>query len=803
MSKFKLLFPFILSGGILFFLHQSWMLKGNFLPALGSFFSPSQGFWANVNSLDQDDSGTLSLNGVKGTVYFDERFVPHIFSETEKDAYFIQGYVHAKLRIWQMDFSARAAEGRISEIIGEKAVSFDQHKRRIGLKEAALMAQENWNRDTVLLNLLHAYSNGVNAYISELKDRDLPIEFKLLNYRPEPWSPYRSALFHKNMAEILCGRDKDVILTNAVHFFRDDFENLFPEITPYDSPVIPEGTEFEYSAQQDSFESQLPNLPSDVYETGPFEQTKGLGSNNWAVSGRKSFSGNPILCNDPHLTLSLPSIWFEQQIHIPEYNVYGVGFPGVPGVVIGFNSHIAWGVTNGGWDVLDWYRIEWKDESRSAYQLDGKWVEAEYRIEQINVRSGPPVYDTIKLTHWGPIVYTQSGEKRFDLAMHWIVHEPYTELEFNTFRKLNKAKNFDEYKAAIQNFPYPVQNFAYADINGDIGITVQGKMPLKKDQFGRFVLDGTDSRNCWVGYLDSTKNPSVRNPSRGFISSANQRSTDLDFPNYYNDGDFRAMRSFLINRMLEEKDLWSVEDMMTLQYNSHSLLAELSLPLFLPCLEIDSSDQTAHSIITQLRNWNYSYDSTASEAVYFDLWFDSYYSLLWDEISENKVNEYTAMPDELASIELLKRQDRSKYFDYKLSPKWETGCDIVRMSFDSMLSQLKQFVKIPDWAEYKDAAITHLSRIPAFSRMNVRTSGNEDLINAHARTFGPSWRMIVELRKDSIGAYGIYPGGQNGHPGSKYYDQMIDTWAAGKYYQLNYFKDKPSGQHDYITISFE
>lgn len=803
MTKLKFFIPFILSAGLLFFLQGSWMLKGNFLPALGSFFSPSQGFWVNVKSLDQDGSSLMSLSGVKGNVYFDERYVPHIFCETEKDAYFIQGYVHAKLRLWQMDFSTRAAEGRISELIGEKAIPFDQHKRRIGLKEAALMAQENWNRDTVLLNLLHAYANGVNAYISELKDKDLPIEFKLLNYRPEPWSPYRSALFHKNMAEILCGRDKDIVLTNAAHFFKDDFHQLFPEINPYDSPVIPEGTVFEDSTQKIITQPQKLNLKSDVFETGPFDLTPGLGSNNWAVNGQKSYSGNPILCNDPHLTLSLPSIWFEQQIHIPEYNVYGVGFPGVPGVVIGFNSDIAWGVTNGGWDVLDWYKIEWKDDSRSSYKLDGRWVDTEYRIEQINVRSGPPVFDTIRITHWGPIVYTQSGEKRFDLAMHWIVHEPYTELEFNTFRKLNKAKNFEEYKRAIQNFPYPVQNFAYADIKGEIGITVQGKMPIKNNQFGRFVIDGTDSRNKWSGYLDSTKNPFVRNPLRGFISSANQRSTDLSFPNYYNDGDFRAMRSYLINRMLGEKEIWSIEDMMDLQYNSHCLLAELSLPLFFDCLNIDTLDHKAKTIFGQLKKWDYSYDSSSQAAVCFDLWFESFYSLLWDEISEHKVNEFTAMPDELASIELLKTNHQSKYFDYAASPGIETACDIVQMAFDSMISQWNSFDEIPDWAGYKDASITHLTMIPAFSRQHVRTSGNEDLINAHARTFGPSWRMIVELKKDSILAYGIYPGGQNGHPGSKYYDQMIDNWAGGGYYRLNYLKAKPTGHHEYPTITFE
>ncbi len=801
MKRLKILVPVILSIAWYLLLSRSLVIGDSSLPPIGRFFSPSTGFWKNVLHPDAVFPKTIQGLADSSQVFFDERWVPHIFARSSKDAYYIQGYVHAMMRLWQMDFASRAAEGRISELIGPKALEFDKNKRRKGLKESALKSVEAWKCCPEAFQLVQAYSDGFNAYLKTLRDADLPIEFKLMNYKPEPWSPYRSSLFHKSMSEVLCGRDMDVELTNARNFFGDDFNFLFEEMDSLTDPVIPKGTKWDYiqSIKKDS------SLNLGLFENFDLQTEKGisgLGSNNWAVGPSKSVSGNPILCNDPHLSLTLPSIWFEQQIHTPEMNVYGVTFPGIPGVVIGFNKDIAWGVTNAGWDVMDWYKIKWKDAAKTAYEIDGQWIQTETRIEIIKVKGKADVIDTVLLTKWGPVVYTDAGSKKQDLAMHWVIQDPSDKFEMNTFFDLNKGTNYTDYRAAITQFPYPAQNFAFASASGDVAISVQGRMPIKKNQQGRFVLDGSDSKNAWQGFLEMDEVPKVLNPSRGFISSANQRSTDLTFPNYYNNGDFRDYRGTMINRLLTNKEHWSVDDMKALQYNNYSLKAETAMPLLLQQIDSTNLSEYKKAIYSKLKVWNYNYDSAAIEPVYFDVWFGYFHKMVWDEILQDSTKKYIAIPSDEATINCLRLRPTSKYFDIAQTSAIETARDLVILAFDSLVNFTNQQLKVKDWAAFKDASISHLAKIPAFG-VSVRTSGSADIINAHAKTFGPSWRMIVELGKTKINAFGIYPGGQSGNPGSPHYREMIDTWSKGGYYELQFMDAIPSENSVYKTIQFK
>ncbi|MCC6752790.1 MAG: penicillin acylase family protein [Saprospiraceae bacterium] len=792
MKKLKsiswLLSPWILSCFWLWKLGGAIEAGEQRLPPPGKFFSPAVGMWWNAMWVDRSTPEALSLEGVQGEVYFDERMVPHIFAEGDHQAFFIQGYVHAMHRLWQMDFSARAGEGRLSEVVGPAAVEFDRLKRRKGLAEAARQSVEHWKQDSFLLSRLEAYVRGVNARINQMRARDLPIEYKLLDYAPEPWSLFRSALYHKSMAEILCGRDKDIEMNNARAFFKQDFARLFPELDSLTDPVIPRGTDW----------AGIPPMPQleagEASEVGflPFSRDQGpagLGSNNWAVGPWRSRSGNPILCNDPHLTLTLPSIWYEQQIATPEYRVYGVSFPGIPGVIVGFNDSIAWGVTNAGWDVLDWYRVEWKDASMSHYRLDGEWKLTNVRLDTIRIRGGGYLVDSVRLSHWGPVLYTDPAHRRYGLAMHWIIQHPPEQQEYRTFMTMNRARNYDGYREACTHFPYPAQNFAFASATGDIALTLGGNMPLKRDQQGRFVADGSISGNGWQGFLEPRYNPQVHNPERGFISSANQRTTDDAFPVYYNDGDFRAFRGTLINRYLGQRSDWGVEDMMRLQYNAYSLKAEISLPYLLASLDTSALDDRGRLIARRLQTWDLVYDSSSVEAVWYDRWFEVFQRLVWDEVLDTPA---VARPGEVATMELLRRQPESPWFDLRGTALREGAPEIARMAFDSLLSFDRQQEERQDWARYRNAAIQHLARIPAFSESGIRSPGNEDLINAHARVFGPSWRMIVELTPKGPRAYGVYPGGQEGQPGSRHYIDMIDHWSKGKYYELHFWREPPA-----------
>jgi penicillin G amidase len=793
--------PLLVSAIWLWFLYTPFKVGDNFLPPVGCFFSPSTGFWQNVLTVDATANRVIEDMPVSGSVVFDERMVPHIFAQNVGDAYFIQGYVHAMHRLWQMDFTTRAAEGRISEIIGEKAIEFDKNKRRKGLRESAMESDKRWKTFPEKYKLIQSYADGFNSYLNTLHYSDLPIEYKLMNYTPEKWSPYRTALFHKNMAEILCGRDSDVELTNAKMFFGKEFEYLFNEIDSLTDPVIPKNTKWNYTLE--NIETMDVPATSEIINWSRTASSSGIGSNNWAVSPGKTASGNPILCNDPHLFLTLPSVWYEQQIITPDLNVYGVTFPGVPGVIIGFNKSICWGVTNAGWDVMDWYKIQWKDSTRSEYLIDGTWKLPVKRIERIKVKAQNDVLDTVLITDWGPIVFDYGKHKKFGLAMHWIIQDPVTNFEISTFSDLNKAQNLQDYKEAIKQFPYPAQNFAFASTDGDIAITVQGNMPIKRNQQGRFVLDGSNSGNAWQGFLNNQYNPYCENPERGFISSANQRSTDLSFPNYYNNGDFRDYRGTIINRILASKNNWTVEDMMALQYNSYSLRAETALPYMLRAL--DSSQLTNHSkeIYDVLQKWNFNYDSNQIAPVYFEYWFQLFYKMVWDEVTMDSTLNAVGIPSDQRTIEFMKTRPDHHYFDLVATTHNENARDLLKITFDSLTYYCSANLKARDWAEYKNASIVHLSRIPAFGTFHLRTSGTKDVINAHNRSEGPSWRMIVELDKKGVSAWGIYPGGQSGHPGSQYYNHMITDWSQGKYYSLHFLDSVSFANSKFSLMEFK
>ena len=305
-----------------------------------------------------------------------------------------------------------------------------------------------------------------------------------------------------------------------------------------ESPIIPVGTEWDFSPVE------IPQVPSQIMANG--DEIAGLnvprsnpniGSNNWAVHGSKSATGLPILANDPHLTLSLPSIWYQMQLHSPNVNVYGVALPGSPCIVIGFNKDIAWGVTNVGSDVMDFYKIKFRDNSRSEYWYEGQWKPITKTLEKFKLKNGTVMVDTLLSTHHGPIVYNTNEEKNFSKdtpaghAMRWVALE--TEgSDILTFHFLNRAKNYDDYRKALTYYVAPAQNFIFASNENDIAITPNGKLPLKWEGQGKYILDGSLASHDWQGWIPAEQNPHVKNPPRGFVSSANQSSTDPSYPYY-------------------------------------------------------------------------------------------------------------------------------------------------------------------------------------------------------------------------------------------------------------------------------
>jgi len=331
------------------------------LPApLAKLLSPQHGIWQNAENANADFSADLHFPQLKGKVstYLDERLVPHVFAEQESDVFFVQGYLHAKFRLWQMELQTHAAAGRASEIIGIKALAHDREFRRLGMTYAAEIALKEMEKDPDTKMACDAYTSGVNAYINSLTESKLPIEYKLIGYKPEPWSNLKIALFLKYMSFDLSGNDDDFEMTNAKNYFsKEDFDLLYPQKQDSLDPIIPKGTIYATPKVAINAPASADSLYFNDKELLALEKLKpdrNNGSNNWAVSGSKTKSGAPILANDPHLGLNLPSLWFEMQLSTPTYNAYGATFPGAPSVIIGFNDQCAFGFTNGGRDVKDY-----------------------------------------------------------------------------------------------------------------------------------------------------------------------------------------------------------------------------------------------------------------------------------------------------------------------------------------------------------------------------------------------------------------------------------------------------------------
>ncbi len=768
------------------------------IPPAGNFISPFSGFWQNAAQKDDFAFQQADFEKLKGPVrvVFDERLVPHIFAENEADAMFVQGYVTARYRLWQMDFAARAAAGRLSEVVGERALERDQGQRRKGMLHAARNALASWEKSPEEMALINAYTAGVNAYIHSLTPASYPLEFKLLHYAPEAWTPLHCALMFKNMAETLCFSNADLSATNALQMWGHEmFDFLYPEYNPRQSPIIPQGTPWNFKAVDMESPGPSPVLIGDLWRHPLLPQSPpGIGSNNWALSGAKTESGAPILCNDPHLTLSLPSIWYEIQLHTPRYQAYGVSIPGLPGIVIGFNNELAWGVTNVGQDVLDWYRITWLDDAKTRYLLDDQPQEVQIQEEIIEVRGRrEPHVEKVKYTVWGPVVHEDPQSPYRDLAMRWIAHEvqePKAFYELGVFYRLGQAKTYEEYASALANYESPAQNFVMATRSGDIAIRVNGKLPLKKNQQGRFIQDGSTTLSEWSGFVPMDQVPSVRNPARGFVSSANQHSTDPSYPYYYNSTNFDDYRGRIINRTLEQKNRMTVQDMMALQNDNRSILAEEATPLLLRLLTRSALSPAGKQYIQWLEQWDHRFEAQAKAPMVFVEWLRQTHRHAFDEIYSLPDSIPLLRPETWRLVELMEQSPQHVVFDRKDTPEIETAREVVTSAFHAVAEEWEARFSDKEytWATHKSTDIMHLARIPAFSRMDLPVGGYGEAPNAIKETTGPSWRVIVELGPE-LRAYGIYPGGQSGHPGSRFYDNRVDPWMKGEYDELYIMKN--------------
>lgn len=791
MRVFSFLFSSVLALGLAYILHTTAVLPA----PLGKLLSPQEGIWQNAEPVSANISKTFTIPTLKGNteVYFDERMVPHIFSDNEEDAYFVQGYLHATFRLWQMEFQTHFISGRISEIVGEKGLEIDRKHRRMGIPSSAEKTLAMWEADTEVMQMCNAYTAGINAYIKELPASKLPIEYKLLGYKPEEWTNLKSVLFFKAMTMDLAGGDNDFEQTNLLRILGEkDFNMLFPDAPDSLSPIIPKGVPFtksaEIPAQPKDADSAYFHRSDSIWFAEQFKPDPDNGSNNWVLSGSKTKSGSPILCNDPHLGLSLPSIWFEIHIQTPTSNAYGVSFPGLPGVVIGFNDHVAFGFTNAGRDMKDYYEIKFKDDSRTEYWFNGEWKKADLRIEQIHIKGKPVYQDTVAYTVFGPVIYDKTFQDRLKqnkaYALSWIAHTPSNPMRM--WYQLNRAENFQDYIDALQYFNEPSQNILFASKENDIAVKQEGNFPLRWPGQGNFVMPGSDSSYMWKGYIPRQDNPFVHNPAQGYISSANQRPVDLTYP-YFIPGNYDMYRGVSINRRLDSIKNATPQDMMNLQNDTYDIFAEQLRPVMLKYINRNGLTAEASKYLALVENWNLNRTIDATGATVFDHWADSLsIAIFADELVRNDL-PVVYPKDYILAQYLIKDSTAFKFIDNVHTPQKETLTEVMTASLEKATLQLTKLEKDGklSWGKFKNTTIYHLLRnsMMPFAREGLPIGGGENIINATKHSHGPSWKMIIHLTNPTE-AYGIYPGGQNGNPGSKYYDNSVTDWATGQYYKL-------------------
>jgi len=767
-------------------------------PPIGELLNPGTGFWQNAESKDANAAENLQIGGLQGKVVirFDEHHIPHIFAQNDHDLYLAQGFITARDRLWEMDIQTRSASGRLAEIVGLKGLDHDRYERRMGMVYGAENSLRGLMKNPVSALMTNAYTEGVNAYIRTLKPKDYPLEFKLLDYAPEEWKPINCVFLLKLMSETLAGGSDQFGMTNDLRQFgAKDVSDLFPDYPFHEDPIIPAGTKWNFTPLPIPKPSKgfMARMNESIHDK---EIMPGIGSNNWAIGGNKSATGYPILANDPHLDLTFPSIWYQAQLSSPTVNVCGVTLPGAPGVVIGFNQKISWGVTNVDADVLDWYQIKYKDASRNEYWYNNRWNAVTKRIEVIKVRGQTDLVDTVRYTHHGPVVYDNQGERKKDShenipvgnALRWIAHDESD--EFMCFYLLNRGKNYDDYRKALTYYTAPAQNFIFASSDKDIAITPNGKFPLKYKDQGKFILDGSDPADDWQGWIPYDQNPTVKNPAQGFVRSANESPTDPSYPYYINWRYEQYYRGKRIADKLSAMSNATVDSMRLMQLDNYSILGQDVLQAMVKYLDTSKLHADQLKAFDIVKNWDRHYAANSMGASIFFKWWREFNDTTWNTRFASK-SVYLKVPSYDKTEQLLLTDPNSKWFDNPATPQKETCADIVNIAFitvvDDMLHKYGQPGEKWEWGNVKDTYIGHLAGLQGFGTGQFFTGGTGGVINALRNNNGPSWRMVVQMGP-TVKGYGVFPGGESGNPGSFYYRDMFETWRDGKLNELLFLK---------------
>jgi len=788
----------------------------------------------------------------------DDRGIPHIYGTNVDDILFAQGYVHAQDRFWQLEFWSHLSTGRLASLIGEPGVGADLLFRTFGFNRVALEEYENlppeFKQD--LIN----YTSGINAYIESRPQNRLSLEHFFLqflnaDYKVGKYEPHYPLAWAKMMAYDLNGNfQQEIRNSKTFNTLNPDIAELLTPPYPEEHPYIVEEWEGKGSFASLGKPSNIKQIYQSVfikYVTKDLQTNQSLGSNSWAISGEHTDSGLPLLANDPHLSVQLPAIWYENGLHCYpknrdcELDVVGFSFAGSPYIVIGHNSYIAWGFTNMGPDVQDLFIEKINPSNPNQYEVDGEWKDMDRVTEIIEVAGSEPIIIEVRSTHHGPIVSDRSypinlnpeedqfsfaDEARIELPDNFSVSLSWPALipgsTFVGIRDFNYAKNWDEFREASRLFDVPAQNLLYADIDGNIAYQSPGKLPIRADGLlGDLPIAGWLSENDWLGFVPFEELPYTINPSSGYIITANQSvHPEQPWPNYYARGYRAEAIERVINQYISQKI--GVEDMEAMQINNYDYSAAYILPYIFNNVYVDSN------VLTSMKEWaisenkfemNIDSSGAAAWAVFYKhLAEQTFEELVVTDKLGNEISLQPGNSDSTSEIfrTLLKDPNHIIWDDINTSQK-ENLTDILERTLvlaDESIVLLFGTEDYDKWSWGEIHTITYPTNllgeagIPILTNIvnigPVEAGGSSFAINSTDWGFGddftigsyPSMRMVVDL-SNFDNSLTVLPSGQSGHVMSKYYDDQVDNWISNNMYPLYFSREQVElNQKDYMFL---
>jgi penicillin G amidase len=771
-------------------------------------------WWFVYRPLPQLD-GTATVSGLHAEVSVerDNWGVPHIRAGSLEDLAEAQGYVTAQDRLWQMDLLRRASRGQLSEVLGPKTVEIDKDFRVLNFARAA--DRDFGMIDPEVRRVLEAYARGVNQFIQQHYNR-LPIEFTLLNYKPQPWQPTDSLVIGCYMYRTLTDTRAEelgrAVITAKIG--QELAKDLYSPEASMDHFVVGESnssrdphaaSQSDHDPDEDEDEmdpedvlkarlerdsppkaSNAPDLTSalgeqvrDWLEESGEEIRHSLGSNNWVVSGEHTATGKPLLANDMHLELTLPPIWYEVHLTAPGWNVKGFALPGAPMVVVGHNDRIAWGFTNNGADVLDLYIETFNPQNPDEYRVNSTWKKADVYDEVIKVKGRPDQHMRLVVTRHGPVVH-QDGDKSY--AMRWTVLEPGALCNF--YNWLGKAQNWAEFREIMKGIWGPGQNVVYADVDGNIGYILGAHVPVRKKGHGEVPVPGDTDDYEWTGYLPFDQLPQVFNPQSGLIVTANARVTGPNYKPYITDHWEEPYRTARIYDLLHDKQDLSPEDMLKIQADiysyPHVFLAE---QLAAAARVSPPKDQRAQKLIREAKDWNGMADANSPVVSFLNATLFQTLDLILEPHLGKDTGEYHWRRVAFLQRVLTERPARWLPSDYK------TYDEMLSAAADLAVKRLEAETNDKDpedwvWKKFNYLDMLHPIGREGILKMllsitNQPQSGTEWSPRAASRHHGPSERFVANLA-DWDKSIILITGGESGQTGSEHYRDQFHYWFEGK-----------------------